>query len=191
MGIPAQLADCPPNRPKSREEHKGRCVTFCGALSGGPRHQGPPPGVFYSAPVRRTGGVRLFSPARRAGEGWKTISSPGPEGQDGERLFWDTSPSWPSIGPMVSFRALWLHSGLRLAYGSVPAPFWPMVSFWALTFRGVWSFTAVRYAQNKDAPPGAYRGRHLSSANLINRGLLIRLQKRKIISEENLIVRWS
>ena len=149
MGILAWLADCPPNHPKSGEEHKGRCVTHLSA----PSREARVPRffrVFYSVRPRRGRTRTDYSPtARRAGGGWKTIPCPGPEGQDGGRLFVDTSPSWPSIGPMVPFRALWLHSGLRLAYGSVPAPFWPYGSV-----LGFW----LRVAQNKDAPARSIPG---------------------------------
>ena len=130
--ILAQLADCPPNRLKT-----GKSIREGASLSVRPSAEVPDtkahPLVYFisSGPGGAGRGQTIFPGPKGRGGGWKTIPCPGPEGQDGERLFGDTSPSWPSIGPMVPFRALWLHSGLRLAYGSVPAPFWPMVPFWA------------------------------------------------------------
>lgn len=193
MEILAQLADCPPNRPKSGEEHKGRCVTFCGAPAEAPGAKAHPPGVFYS-PVRRTGGVRLSPPtARRAGGGWKTISRPGPEGQDGGRLFLDTFPSLAQHwaygfipGFMVPFwlpSGLWFRSGSIPAYGFILAPFWP--------YGFILGFKIKNCARQRRLHPEHPGQKRPFCVNLINRGLPFSFQQSTIAGEENLIVRWA
>ena len=135
---------------------------------------------------------------------------PAPEGPDADRLFphgpkgrgrlEDYSLSWPggpgrrkTICGYVPFLAQ------HWAYGSIPgfmAPFWPPSGLWfrsgsilALWFRfGL----LVKSCAKQRRPRPEHTGGGICLAQILyKRGLLIRLQKRKIISEENLIVRWS
>lgn len=140
----------PPKPAKNGEEHKGRCVTFCAALSGGPRHQGPPPGVFYFVRPRR-GRTR-------------TDYFPRPKGPGG-RLE-DYSLSWPG-GPGRR-KTIWGYVPFlaqHWAYGSIPgfmAPFWPPSGLWfrsgsILAHGSVLGFW-LRVAQNKDAPARSIPG---------------------------------
>ena len=118
MGDSHAAGRLPPKPAKNGEEHKGRCVTFCAALSGGPRHQGPPPGVFYFVRPRR-GRTR-------------TDYFPRPKGPGG-RLE-DYSLSWPG-GPGRR-KTIWGYVPFlaqHWAYGFIPgfmAPFWPPSGPW-------------------------------------------------------------
>ena len=170
MGDSHAAGRLPPKPAKNGEEHKGRCVTFCAALSGGPRHQGPPPGVFYFVRPRR-GRTR-------------TDYFPRPKGPGG-RLE-DYLGIRPLLGPALG---LWFHSGL---YGSILASVWPMVPF--RLHSGPWFRFGllVKSCAKQRRPRPEHTGGGICLAQILyKRGLLIRLQKRKIISEENLIVRWS
>ena len=141
---------------------------------------------------------------------WCILFRPAPEGPDADRLFSPAQRAGGEAGrlfPVLARRArtekdylgirpllgpalgLWFHSGL---YGSILASVWPMVPF--RLHSGPWFRFGllVKSCAKQRRPRPEHTGGGICLAQILyKRGLLIRLQKRKIISEENLIVRWS
>ena len=129
--------------------------------------------------------------------GSETIPSHGPKGRGRLEDYFPSGPGGPGrrktifryvplFGPALG---LWFHSGL---YGSILASVWPMVPF--RLHSGPWFRFGllVKSCAKQRRPRPEHTGGGICLAQILyKRGLLIRLQKRKIISEENLIVRWS
>ena len=169
--ILAQLADCPLNRLKTGKSiREGASPIF-------PHLRGRPASHGFSV---------YFIPSGPGGAGRGQTIPPRPEGPgEAGRLFpvlarrarteKDYLGIRPLLGPALG---LWFHSGL---YGSILASVWPMVPF--RLHSGPWFRFGllVKSCAKQRRPRPEHTGGGICLAQILyKRGLLIRLQKRKI-----------